>query len=761
MARRGIADKLVSYQANAWPAMVQTLADSLGVSSESLTKLGIGYVPIVTFKNGDNYNGWWCVPERDAAGKLVGLALRSRDGSKKLMYPGSNHGLVFPWAGGTGSSYRSGPDNWVRLYDAKVDCPICGKPDGCLVSSDDPHDPKAAICIRMESPRKTGFGWLHVRKPEGDVKGGKLLPESPHPIVVVEGMSDCAAVLDLGFVGVGRPSALGGMGQLAKLCRGRAVIVCGENDEAGKKGLDSCRETLRLVCSDVRCILPPETYKDLRAWFVAEKLTQEAFLDYVTRTALQDDPGASLLEDTAPLYLAERWLGDVHSRSDTLLLRRYKGQWFRFDNSRYSEVDPDAVIRGGLYSYLNGRQYKKLASDGSVSVDILVPRRALVSDIVDALNKSCPVPVDPPSWLDGREEPNPKRLVGFTNGYLDLDGFVGGDCQLLESTPNLFSLVSLPYDFDPDAVCPQWLEWTTQTLGDDPAKIALLQEWFGLNMIPDMSYEKFMLFVGGSRSGKGTALEVLRGVVGPKQVATTSFGSLANDFGRAPLVGKLAAFMSDARLPKKVDSMRALETLLSVIGGDGVNINRKNLPELPDHKLSCRFTIAVNEIPSLPDHSQALEARLLVLHFSQSFKGREDRTLKVRLPREAPGIALWALEGLKRLVTRGLFTEPVSSGHVREEFRRVTSPIVEFVEECCTVGADQEVGQPELYDAYLGWAKERSLPAGSRSYFRGRIVSAFPMTATQIRVESGRKKHVFTGLELEDWATKTFLGRPR
>jgi hypothetical protein len=46
-------------------------------------------------------------------------------------------------------------------------CPVCGKPDGCLVVGNQPSPP-AAICTRIESTKEVRPGvWLHVLRPDG------------------------------------------------------------------------------------------------------------------------------------------------------------------------------------------------------------------------------------------------------------------------------------------------------------------------------------------------------------------------------------------------------------------------------------------------------------------------------------------------------------------------------------------------------------------------------------------------------------------
>src|SRR4051812_27608795 len=89
-----LEERLEKYQSNSYPAMLKHLGDHLGVSAESLTKLALGFAPIVEFKAGPNFQGWWCVPERDSVGKPIGLSLRSQY-DNKVMYPGSKHGLIY------------------------------------------------------------------------------------------------------------------------------------------------------------------------------------------------------------------------------------------------------------------------------------------------------------------------------------------------------------------------------------------------------------------------------------------------------------------------------------------------------------------------------------------------------------------------------------------------------------------------------------------------------------------------------------------
>lgn len=53
-------------------------------------------------------------------------------------------------------------DDFARV-SRRHPCPICGRPDWCLISRDDLASPSRVICARVESSKRAGeAGWLHV-----------------------------------------------------------------------------------------------------------------------------------------------------------------------------------------------------------------------------------------------------------------------------------------------------------------------------------------------------------------------------------------------------------------------------------------------------------------------------------------------------------------------------------------------------------------------------------------------------------------------
>lgn len=762
--------KYEAYARNAadYPGFLEKLSGDLGVSVAALQALGVGYAPLVEFKEGKKSQHWYATPERDSEGRVVGISLRGFTGTK-VMLPGSKHGLVYPIRTGyrTGTKdYVSGRHNWVRTMDAGLPCPVCSKPDGCLLSAENPVDPKAVMCIRTKSgvPQQGDAGWLHVRKSEGMVNKGGPLPDSKHSIVSVEGASDSAAAFDLGFVPVGRPSNLAGMGLFKELVRGRPIILVGENDKKldgnwpGKAGVDSAFENTKNICPSVLKVFPPEDCKDLREWKKKYDLTTESFLAYVKAHG-SDKAESRDLDKKAPLDIAERWLKEEHTIDGIPVLRLLKNQWYLYNGTCYEEVDEDAVVRGRIYEWLKGRKYHEEAPDGSTKLVEFEATRSRVSDIIDALTCPCPVVAEPPCWLDGRSTPFPSDLVCFPNGVFDVaTRSQGKSVDLVPSSPHFFTLHSLPYNYDPAATCPTWEAFLRQVL-KDPKKIALFQEWFGLMLIPDTSFQKLLLMIGPPGSGKSTAVEVLCAMLGTKQVAISSLNSFGEKYGLQPCLGKLAIVFPDARIGKYADAETALQNVLNVSGADPVSVRRMAQPTLENVRLPGRITITTNELPELPDKAAALPRRMLALQFTETFTSNPDRGLPARLVAEVAGVLNWAIEGLVRLRYQGEFTEPESSIKVVEELKQTASPITQFSSECCWVKSECKVAEEELYDAWRNYAKDHALAGGMRVKFAGLLQMNIPTVRLVKDTKDGVTKGTWHGITLTPEGRNRYLVR--
>ena len=154
-----------------------------------------------------------------------------------------------------------------------------------------------ALGLSLASLTRLGIGWsskhrawtfpmqdgagkvlgIRLRRPDGGklaVKGGHeglFIPEAldGDRLLIAEGATDAAALSDLGFATVGRPSCTGGVKLLVELVRRLAVpdvVIVADGDEPGQRGAANLASTLVAYSPMVRIITPPAGIKDARAW---------------------------------------------------------------------------------------------------------------------------------------------------------------------------------------------------------------------------------------------------------------------------------------------------------------------------------------------------------------------------------------------------------------------------------------------------------------------------------------------------------------
>lgn len=324
-----------------------------------------------------------------------------------------------------------------------------------------------------------------------------------------------------------------------------------------------------------------------------------------------------------------------------------------------------------------------------------------------------------------------KQIIPFNNGLFDVrhyltTGQAAG--SLKPHTENLFNTVKLAYDFDPSATCPNWEQFLKSiwpTPGDE--RIEALREYAGHLLIPDISQHKIGLIHGVPRGGKSTIGRILFRMIGEDNSCSTDLHSLSSEHGIQMLVGKNLAVMFDAHIPTKQSSDRALEKLKGISGGDPQLINPKFLAPYTV-TLTSRLLMICNDVPKLNDGGNALLARILSFRCDRSFQGVEDRSLESKLIKELPGIANWALQGIKQYTTNGGLCQPKEGKQDLLEIKRLLNPVSAFVDDCVdstNLMADT-VAVDDLFRAWNVWADANFISKGSKDKLFSRMMSLIP-----------------------------------
>ena len=782
-----LTELFATYQSNVTEGMVQLLADDLNVSPKAIKALGVGFWP---------HKQAWIFAQRNAKGDIIGLATRYMNGKKAMVGDvGSTPGLTYILNPAFKGSPLRGPnllDDFVRTADAKVKCPICGKPDWCLVSRNDPNDPAEVICKRpeykKEGSRQWGSaGWMHILDKERArssyyQKGaGPLLP-SNKPYLVVEGASDVLAAYDLGFVGIGKPNNLGGHGLLGTLIRGKQVVILGENDgkknakgiwvHPGKEGMELTFDKIHGLCDAVK-VMPLTGIKDLRKW-LKHGVTGSELLEYIKANAdikIEHDSKDSKtknedhLKDPLPQNIAKQWYKEVWMDGIYKKLRYHCGKWWEWTGALYELIEQSSLDQK-LDEYLDERIYVKTKEtkkgtvteqeqcDGEFKARGIKYKLKCIANIRNKDNTLEPFVIQ--EYQDQFKFDREKQII-FKNGVLDIE--TGGFVPL---TPELFITSTIPYDYDPGARCLLWLQTLNDWWGNDDDSIRLLQQWFGYNLISTNYLEAMMILFGISRSGKSTVTRVLHEILGDK-CRTLKFRDLSYTFGMEKIINRNAIVFSEDQLTKRADAGLVLETFKQITGGDMLSVSVKYGDSL-DVKPFARITYGCNTMPRFADDPQALADRLNILVFGRSFTKnttKPNRRLKSQLMKEIPGIINWALEGLRDLQRTNEFVVPKISEVAQQEFQYVTSTLAAMGSEClCFDDPTAWTSTDQLFDLHREWCKESGDALNNRIWFGRKIIQAFPkIKHYQKSIESGRT-HGYKGVSILPEAASRYLNSP-
>ncbi len=293
---------------------------------------------------------------------------------------------------------------------------------------------------------------------------------------------------------------------------------------------------------------------------------------------------------------------------------------------------------------------------------------------------------------------SPSTLVFFRNG-----AFNPKTGDLLPHDPINKNSRTLSVDYDPTVVAPIWRNWLLDIFSNEPERISLLQEIMGWTLCRDnLGIEKAAIMIGPTRSGKGTIIKIIESLLGEAK-CVFPLPELNNNKVLASMRECNVAIDPEAASPSSKNARQIVGIFKSITANDAISIQLLYKQQPWQGPLGCKLILAANSVPTMWDDSAATANRWIPLCFDRSFLGKEDPTLLNRLKTELQGIAVWALQGLQRLIVQGQFTMPFSSKNELSNMVQGGSPVEQFIEDCLSFGTDCRVSESSLWTAYRAW----------------------------------------------------------
>jgi putative DNA primase/helicase len=312
--------------------------------------------------------------------------------------------------------------------------------------------------------------------------------------------------------------------------------------------------------------------------------------------------------------------------------------------------------------------------------------------------------------------------VALENGLLDLDAAAegAGFDALRELRPTDYALTRLPVTYDPSEAYDEW-----QALVDEWAeagKADALQEYVGYCIhVGALPIHRALLLVGAGANGKGTFLSVVRALLGDTNTTSIELQTLANERDAvADFYGSLANIDDDLSSRKLGQGLGMFKKLVA-----GDRVRGRHLYESGfEFDATGKQLYAANEVPDVSSdvskNDEAFWRRWLLIEFPNHYsKTERDIDLADRLTKTAAlsSVLNWAIEGRKRLLEQGWFTdeERYAQGK-RERWQAWGDSVTKFIKQC--VERDPSADNMTTNDAhrrYAAWCRDTDLkPVGQQ-----------------------------------------------
>ena len=407
----------------------------------------------------------------------------------------------------------------------------------------------------------------------------------------------------------------------------------------------------------------------------------------------------------------------------------FNGKQFLFDKFARYLISNNHIIRinGQLHIYRDG-----IYVPGQLEIE-----SSMIEDI-PSLNRSRRAEVM--AYIELLAKKNVKvadaRYIAFQNGIFDIV-----ENKLLDFTPDLIITNKITCNYNPAAYHALLDKTLNKIACNDPAVRDLLEESVGYCLYRKSELRKSFMLTGEKRNGKSTYLAVLKELLGDENTTSLDLNDLGERFSPASLFGKLANIGDDI----SEDFISNPAIFKKIVSGDWIKGEKKGQNEF-FFKPYCKLLFSANTIPRMKDKSGAVLDRLIIIPFDATFSETDpdyDPNIKYKLlqPESLEYLAILGIQGLKRVLSRNMFTIPKNVEKSIEEYRETNNPIELFFKEIDETEIYNE-NTSNVYSKYNEFCLSNGFTAMSKIEFSKQVKRRFCVEITS-KMICGKRYRIF------------------
>lgn len=294
---------------------------------------------------------------------------------------------------------------------------------------------------------------------------------------------------------------------------------------------------------------------------------------------------------------------------------------------------------------------------------------------------------------------NHLKYLTLQNGLYDLDGE-----KLINHSRNIFTTNLLPYNYDPAATCPRFIQFLQEIFENDQEKIDFIQEAVGYAFHKALPTPGIFFLVGSGSNGKSVFINTIANLVGKENTSNVSFNALSKEYYILELFQKMINISGETPHGKGIDT----GMIKAATSGDLIT-GREVYKSPMKFRPYAKHFLAMNKPPVISDNSYGMWRRIWVLEFNRRFTEKDmDRQLEEKLATELSGIFNWALEGYKKLKEKKFALNESSSMKIsKKEYQDDMDSVRSFIKDHFrkTGSADDAVIFKDTYDFYKSYCE--------------------------------------------------------
>jgi len=235
----------------------------------------------------------------------------------------------------------------------------------------------------------------------------------------------------------------------------------------------------------------------------------------------------------------------------------------------------------------------------------------------------------------------------------------------------------LPYNHDPTATAPMFRKYLDRVLPDVGCQ-KLFFQYIAYILLPHLRLQKILFLLGEGDTGKGTLLEIIKGLFGEKQWCAFSLENITtSEYTRAAIGDCLLNVCTDIGKRLNIETFKILAARESLDArhpyGKPFTLNRYATP-----------LFAMNNLPKDVEQSHAYFRRFMIIPFTQSkitaeekIEGLADKIIAA----EMPGVLNYIIEGVQSLLEEGKFDIPQAVADINMQFQTESCSVATFLED--------------------------------------------------------------------------------